>query len=79
MKCLTNDSYLERAYSERYREQEDICDLNVNCVFPSISCTSCTLDTAESKEEFNRISENKTKLVTVEEVQETINILIILA
>ena len=79
MKCLTNDSYLERAYSERYREQEDICDLNVNCVYSNLRCTDCTLDSEQSKEEFNRISENKTKLVTVEEVQEAITILHILA
>jgi len=78
MKCLTNNSYLEEIYSQGYEDEEDICHLNVKCAYSGIPCKECILDTEQSKEEFNRLTENKTKLVTVEEVQEAITILVIL-
>ncbi len=78
IKHNTDNVYLNYIYKSGYTVQEDICDLNRQCTNGIGRCRECVLDSERSREEFSRITENKTKLVTVEEVQESINILVIL-
>ncbi|MCP3675723.1 MAG: hypothetical protein GY829_14820 [Gammaproteobacteria bacterium] len=69
---------LKNLYDNKYYAQKYICDLNVTCINLDQDCSECVLCSKQSTEEFNRITENKSKLVTIEEVQEAINILVIL-
>jgi hypothetical protein len=78
MKHKTSIKFLKKKYLESYEVFENICDLNVSCISRNSTCIECVLNTEQSREEFNRITENKTKLITPEEVQESINILVIL-
>ncbi len=78
MKHETTTKFLRKLYLQSYGGVEDICHLNVPCINRIGECRECVLNSEGSKEEFNRITENKTKLITPEEVQESINILVIL-
>ncbi|MCP4501462.1 MAG: hypothetical protein GY822_15995 [Deltaproteobacteria bacterium] len=78
MKHAVTKSRLKQLYNEKYKMAVDICDLSDTCIKPDTACLACVLKREESREEFNRITENKSKLVTIKEVQEAINILVIL-
>jgi len=78
IKHKTDTDYLNYIYKSGYTGRIDICNLNRHCANQRDLCDECVLNSEHFREEFNRITENKTKLVTVEEVQESINILVIL-
>jgi hypothetical protein len=80
MKHITSNKYISKISRAHYSGVHDICDLNRACIFQdqNMDCRSCVLNSKMSKSEFIRITENRTKVVTSQEVQESINILVLM-
>ncbi len=78
MKNKTRNEYLNKLSRNYYSGADNICSLNEACVFSDKPCSACVLASEMSKAEFIRITENRTKVVTWQEVQESIDILVLM-